>query len=535
MKIFISVFLLFICITPNSLVWGSQQIETIQFPSEDEIAEAYNLGEINLEQFLILTELISNGIENTSFLLDEIPQSLLKFDTTNLEQSFISLQSSRTPHFLLQNQYASYIEEDTRYRNQSSVTYTNKELLAQVTIKREYLDRERFTRRFIAYNPEDKNYNFIFGNFIKRFGLGGLIGYRGKVLSYTDVINKESLLFPDFGGFNGLYFQSKNKALNFEFVTSYNRNAEYSLLTSGTNIELQNSIYPSLITAVNKFKNKLIDKNFDDLKISLYKKFDLKNVSTSFEIGESFNKQKNSYFILSDGLYSASQVKLRYSFWSYGDSFYNFSGGGKTSVISEYEYIESIDYNMLNKRSNQTGAILKSQFALSYDLLLDIATLYAYKNKDSTETELYGQLSKSFVPSLELSVDFLHRIKIRLESMNDVPQKKTQSRFKMKYENNNMYVRNFLSVLKYADSVTYAGFFTDIKLHTANYGIVQLWLNASHFNTTTHQLDYFYAFIRNEFEIQKTISFAFKVSHSYNRTATTRNSNQFSFDISWRI
>ena len=537
MKSYIFVILIVILLFPISPIWGTQQIETILFPSEDEIAEAFYLGEISLEQYLILTELISNGVENASFLLDEIPQSLLKIDTTDEYQAkyFIESHRDKTTHFLISNRYASYIEENSRYRNQTSCSYTSQDFLGHLTVKREFSNRQRFTRRYIAYSPENKNYKLIVGNFVKQFGLGGVIGYSGKMLSYSDEVNTESFLFPDYGGFNGLYGQIINDKIGVQTVTSFNRNNEYSLMTFGLSLQPNSKLLPSVITAYNSFENKVVSKSFDDIKLSLYKKFNYTNGNIAIEFGQSINEQKNSTFFLSDGVYKTNRIKIRYGAWNYNSSFFNFSGGGKTSLISEYQYIKSIDYTMLNKRTNQTGAILKSQIPLANSWQLDIAGLYAYKNVDTTETELYGQVTKELNNSLSFSVDLLQRIKTRIETEDGTSETKTQSRFKCRYQTKKLYIRNYFSVLHYTDEPTYTGYFSEIKINSTHYGTIQFWLNASRFNMTTKQLDYIYAFIKNEIEIQKTISIGFKLSHSYNRHAAKQNSNQFSCDVSWQI
>lgn len=535
-------FLLLIFFITTENIWGTQQIETVVYPSEDEIAEALSLGEISVEQFFILTELITNRVEPTSFLLEQIPQTLLRIDTINVSaekpnqiQYFLSKKHKNIPQVTIRNRYSSYLDENGSTRYQSSLNYKKEQFHLNLILKKEYSGRERFTRRYIAFTSTDKQHNVIVGNFSKRFGLGGIIGYRGKLVSYSDELSSESLLFPDYGGFNGLYTQTNFKNNSLTSVISFNRDANLSVFTKALMLNHKNKNLPSIIIGFHELKNRDINEKFNDLKTSLYKKLEYSNGQISTELIAEFNKQQNSSAVLLEGKHKTNKLYLTYALWNYGESFLNISGGSKTSLISEYVEIENMRYEMLSKRSDQTGGLVKSQVRFASNWQVDVASLYSFKNSDTTEMQLFTQLSRKFQTSTKLSVDFLYRNKERIETDSDRPQKKIQSRLMLVYRQDNFYVRNYISFLNKTDEPTYVGYFSEIKHRSDNYGAIHLWLNFSRMNIESNQLDYFYGFLKNEIPMYNSLYLSFKLSHRYNRSATDKHLNQFSIDMSWQI
>ncbi len=506
MKLKLTLFL-FIIFLSTECIWGSQQIETVVFPSEDEIAEAFSLGEISFEQFIVLTELIANQVEPNSFLLEEIPYSLLRFDTlpanptpTSQEEYFLHQKTIKqnSTEVLIKNQFASYIAEDASSRYQSSIYYTGEQFNYNFILKKEFSGRERFTRRYISFTPTDKRLHITVGNFTKRFGLGGVIGYRGKLLSYSDEIDSESFLFPDYGGFNGVYLLNQMKNYEIHGLTSYSRNDEFSFLTSAIFVQPK-SLLPSLIVGWHEIKNRNLHTKFNDVKTSLYKKVKYLRGFISAEAIADFNNQNNSTALIVDGKHKTKQFYITYSFWNYGDAFLNISGGSKTSLISERVELENLQYDFLSKRSNQTGGLLKSKLQISNNWQADLALISSFKNSDTTEFQVFSQLSRKIQTSTKLSFDFLYRNKERNEINNYSPEKKYQSRFMLVHQTDNYYFRNYLLVLDKTDEPTYIGIFSEVKLRTTNYGKVHLWINMSRFNRDTNHLDYFYTFIKTKF------------------------------------
>jgi len=65
------------------------------------------------------------------------------------------------------------------------------------------------------------------GSFTARLGLGTLFGYRGKLMSCSDKINIESLAYPDYGGYNGMYLIGRVEEVEVQFLGSLVRDESH--------------------------------------------------------------------------------------------------------------------------------------------------------------------------------------------------------------------------------------------------------------------------------------------------------------------
>ncbi len=526
-------------IISTEICWGVQQIETIVFPSEDEIVEALILGEISIEQFYILTEIISTGVIQSSFLLDEIPTSLFRVDTTisqnNQTKYFITSVNKKSAFVTIQNRYTSYLNENASTRMQSSVRFDKDDFDFNIILRKEFSGRERFVRRSIAFKPVGNSYSLIVGNFSKRFGLGGVIGYRGKLLSYSDEIDSESLLFPDYGGFNGLYVLKTFDNDTLETVFSYNRDEDFSVFTNS--FMYTHEKFPSVIISLNEIKNRMNNKKFSDLKTSFYKRYKYKSGEISTELVTEFNKKNNSIAFLIDGKHKTIKQYIKYSFWKYGKAFVDISGGSKTSLISEKVYLDtdSVNYMVSSKRSDQIGGLLKQKISLSHQWNIDVASLYSFKNSDTTELQFYGEVLRKIKSKKSLSIDFLFRRKVRNTDNLSTPFDKTQYRLLFIYAPEKLYVRTYLSYIDKTEELSYSGIFSELKYRSNNFGLIHLWLNINRLNYHTNQLDYFYGFLKNQINLYNSLSLSFKISHRYNRLTTDKYQNQFSIDVKWKL
>ncbi|TET93657.1 MAG: hypothetical protein E3J26_05955, partial [Candidatus Zixiibacteriota bacterium] len=196
----------------------SQEPSTSVYPSEDELLEALRLGEIDSSQYLILQEIIVHGIDSTNVhLLDEIPN--LSFFLTDPKLLITSLEKEQKAGFFkpaprtgrptgtFGYKYYQELEQEGRAQYRSSGRFRfNDHFEAAYKLHREYTGRERFVSRRLVYkNRQGRLKELVLGNFSRRLGAGTIFGYRGKLLEFSDRIDEESFLFPDYGGYNGLY------------------------------------------------------------------------------------------------------------------------------------------------------------------------------------------------------------------------------------------------------------------------------------------------------------------------------------------
>lgn len=228
-----------------------QELSTSVFPSEDELYESYNLGEISYEQYLILKELAGRKIDSTNcHLLDEIPNLSFfqgyKFSPDNyLEKEQAALFVGRDLwdkqiKGTVDYKYYQELEKEGRDKYQSSIKFKiNRQYDFSLKLQREYSGRERIIERSFSYKKDSGGLRELrVGNYSCRMGLGTIFGYRGKIFDFADEIDEESWLFPDYGGYNGLYARFRQGMFQTEILTSVVRDRDYSMVSTGSMLSL---------------------------------------------------------------------------------------------------------------------------------------------------------------------------------------------------------------------------------------------------------------------------------------------------------
>ncbi|MEE8404199.1 MAG: hypothetical protein V3S17_02285, partial [candidate division Zixibacteria bacterium] len=219
-------------------------MSTIVYTSEDELQEAFLNGEIDFVQLITMIELIRFGIDSTRYyLFDEIPNLSFILGKEQLpqpklrEQQQLAFISSAEPSnriaAVLSHSFSRKLIEGSKSRYRTSLKlrgYNGFE--ATIRLHREYSGSERIVYRNLKYTSrKNKLKSIVLGSFTKRLGLGTVLGYRGNILDYSTRIDSESLLFPDYGGYNGLNLNFETHNIGSELVVSYLQDSTYSLTT----------------------------------------------------------------------------------------------------------------------------------------------------------------------------------------------------------------------------------------------------------------------------------------------------------------
>lgn len=216
---------------------SGQELSTIVLPSEDEAREAMENGEITFQQYLLLCEIILHGIDSSSlYLLDEIPNLvyLRKSDsslTDPLEQeqqagfrtrTSVARSGSGRVRGRLGYRFYQRLEEDEQswYRSFADLVVADR-YRVRFRINREKSGRERVVSRSVSYvSRSGPLRRLTLGSFTTRLGLGTLFGHAGKRLDFSRAIDNESLLYPDYGGYNGLLIKTVSGQLAVEGLLS---------------------------------------------------------------------------------------------------------------------------------------------------------------------------------------------------------------------------------------------------------------------------------------------------------------------------
>ncbi|KAA3634740.1 MAG: hypothetical protein DWP97_06415 [Calditrichaeota bacterium] len=519
---------------------AEQKTDAFLFPSEDELFESYLLGEITYDEYIRLLDIVTNGVEEDMLTLtDELSLELLEkyfSPDDSLNQDKSEKHSLSSQQLKYKHSYASYLEENARSRYQSNFKYSQYNLSVDLTLRREFSGRERLIHRAVQIRDVSPAIHEIrIGNISKKFGLGTALGYHGKNVSFSDYLNFESLLYPDNGGYNGLYIDSRFDTYRCEILGSLVRDAEYAFSTFGAGLTKQfEQTDISFIPVVTSVKNRANQTTVTDYKSSFYLNYTPNRHRFKIETVVGKIKDNSELAIVTDNKIKRESDKIEFSGWYYSRSYIDLTGGSRTSLMSEKAEIDDVDYSFYTKRKNQMGMLTKYEREISDSWNVSQSVLYAFKSSDSTELQTFSQIQKSLNKKLSLYYDFSFRDKARF-SMQEGSYFKRNHRFGIKLYTTNSYIRCYMSHEIKTGEDPVVGLFGEYKLNSQSFGLLHLWMNIGRYNLETKRTDYIYFFIRNKIDLTNWGKIDIKLSHRYGRKSTSTNSNQITMTFECAI
>ena len=522
----------------------SQELSTEVYPSEDELYLALAAGEIDYYQFLILREVIRTGIDATNrHLLDEVPNlSYFHGDTISLSTSLQKEQQSVFDprvradvgtHGEFRYRYYRYLEEASESQYRGSIRWSLANWTTSLFIQRDHSGVERIARRCVAFRrSEGRLRELRLGNYTRRLGLGTAFGYRGKLLDFSERLEGESFLFPDYGGYNGLYVKMQMRAVQLQLLSSFNRDADHSLTTvAGMAAWKMGSFSPGVIVGVNRLSNRHSDKSLYDAKIAPSARYRYRGGYTAMEICAQSGKRTGWGGILIEGRHRFSTAQIKYAAWSYGDSYLDLSGGSKSGRSRRTIYLEDVDFELSDKRSGHQGGMIRTIVLVSDRIQLVNSLLYSGQHRDSSDLQLLSGLLRQFHPRLSLRADHLVKSSRRLVAGDTVGATSHRTRLEVRFITGQAAIRGYIAYNTKSGRSDYISAFMHLDYRTARAGRLQLWSNLARLDGRNGTVDYWYLFLRNEQTLWDGMIMAVKMSRTYDRDAGERHRTTLSLEV----
>ncbi len=531
------------------LFWGltsissSQELSTSVFPSEDELLEALNLGEIDAALFITLQEIYLRGVDSSRLHeLDGVPNLVYVAGTGNDRLSRLEIEQfaplllgsgSRRPFYgLVRHKYYQYLDGDvgSRYRT-SGYLDLNRHWRAEFALHREYSRRERLVYRSVMYHgPDSFVRELVVGNFSRRLGLGTVFGYRGKLLSFSDRLDMESFLYPDYGGYNGLFISAKRRDVLMQGLVSCNRDSDYSQTSIGGMLTLDaGRISPALVAGVNRIRNRRSGATANDVKLG---------GSLNIEYPSGYNGAeavvqagvRSSFGFVDEGWYRSSRTHWRYALWAYGDDFLDVSSGSKAGGFYRPSILTEVDFEVSNRRGGQKGGLVKSIVTISRQWEMENSFLVSGISDDSLNIEMLWGLTRLVGRTWALRVDFLGKLK-RRRAVDDAQDDITQrTRFQVNYDDRRLSVRGYVGYAHRTDLADMVSLFATTRL-SGQFGYCELWSHIGRYNVIAGRIDYFYGFVSNELPLSERLRLVVKLSHSFNRDVGNEHATVVSAEL----
>lgn len=354
----------------------SQTISSEFYQTEEDLLDGLNQGELTFDQYLELLDLMRRKIDLSSVDSQEVVQipdiqlSDVRDSAENrLEQeklsAFIQPTTKNQKEFQgkLVWQFQQRFSEDKYTKNYFDLNTSLSQNLSFNLEAQNEAENTQIRRRSLQYFVPAKNLNIILGNFQKKLGKGVNIGYR-SYLNFTSASTlsaPNTLIFPLFTRYNGIFINRQNDIFNPSVLYSENRFGVYK----------DQIVAGELLFKFSRFKvgpilswQRISDKNcrFQNSCTSIFGEYQEKN----------FNLSGEAAFLSGGGRGGVGEFHIRqerYSlrgiFWSYSDDFIYPPSGGNANPDYESIDLENLNLSFRSKQSGENGIYLNSSIKIT--------------------------------------------------------------------------------------------------------------------------------------------------------------------------
>ncbi len=506
------------------------------YPDAEVLLEAYQNGELSLGEYLILKEVLLQGVDSTNaHLLDHIP-NLLHYLTdsaslrTGLEeeqaQAFTENVSRRTQGRFRHRYYQS-LEKQSGNRYQSSVVLNGpRQFHLDLQIEKDLNSRERLTRRSLAYSsPVGAVRKLQVGNYSRRLGLGTVAGYRGRLLSTSDHLDGESLLYPDYGGSNGLLVRLQPaQRVSSEMLISINRDVNHRFFSlAGTMNWHRGGFEAGLLSGLNRLQSRLTDERVHDIKLGLIVRQNYRHGYAAVETSSQLGHRRGFGAVVVEGRHRFRRAEVRYASWIYGDDFLDLASGSKAGSVARTDSLPAVGLSFSSRRTGAEGGLLRSMLDMSSHIRTVNALVFSSFDKGTRDLQFLTALIYRFDKHLQVRLDYVQKTKTRLGGSGKTERTDRRTRIEINYAGKNLLLRGYLGYDTETDANDDLAAFMRARLTTDKSGEFEVWSNLSRWNIETRSIAYWYVFFRHSLEFRNGVHTGFKVSHRYSRAATDKH------------
>lgn len=527
------------CLTSSA---SGQGISTLVFPSEDEIRQALERGEIGINEYHRLLELSRTGVDTSAlYLYDEIPN--LSDFLSDYASLWTELESEQAGAFVdtashVSRGYVRYrsgreLVDGGRSRFRSAIRFEpNEHWRIDGRMDREYTGAERIVSRSVEYRSATAALRRVrLGSFTERYGLGTVLGYAGRRLSLEDKLSGESLLYPDYGGFNGGSVSLAFGEWTAGGLVSTVRDQSHRIETvGGTIVRSVGNVDLSVTSAATRLTNRVTESRVSDTKSALTVAYRYKKGTVSAELARQWSEQ-GALAAIGEWRHRLEGGRIGLAAWHYDDRFVGLLSGSKSGSLSRRQTLNEVDYDFSDRRSGQSGFYARTVGQLGRRTDLIITAKGSAIDRDSSEVELLCGLIRGFGRGWELRVDYSLDNTRRLPTTESTEQR---IRFEPSFTDGSVRIRTYIAYTYDHDRTDdteekYWSWFVRATFNLEEGGRVDLWSNAS--RITNGSLAYWYGYVQHEQPLFEAVSVIVKLSHRYSRHSTPSGYTQFSLQV----
>ena len=500
---------------------SGQDLSQTVTPTEDDLLQALELGDIDYSQYQLLLEYALLGVSPPeTYLLDLLPwiaDSWSASDSPAVDSNTTTKQS-RALTGLFRHNASEEVETDGRVRYRTSLRLSpSPGWEVDIRAAREYTGRERLIYRNVRYQNSHRLIRSVtVGNYSERFGLGTIFGYRGKVLHYASSYCEESLLYPDYGGANGLLLQTEIGNVQNSIALSQQRDCHHRIQTVALQSAPGVRYVPALILGVTSVNNRQTGQRLQNYKIGLYKEIREGRSLFAFESAAQEGSAR-SYAALFEGQFVVDRTVVTFAGWAYGDRFETLTSGGKSGPISRSTGLEEIDLVYSDRRAGQEGGYLRTIHGFSERWRLE--NLATYAGFDQTDYRLQWSPAIVFDGNRSWSVrgSYESTLRRRKTDQTGEPERFSRERLEFRIKSDNWRASSYIATTKPASGNRFFSARLQLSLQSVDRGKIDAWLAVDRIDT--ERINYWYGYLRHRSRLFEGVEIGAKLAHRFSRTA----------------
>jgi hypothetical protein len=405
-------------------------------------------------------------------------------------------------------------------------------MFANLSLAREYTGRERVLSRALVYRAESTQVvrRVTVGSFRERFGLGTVVGYRGKLLHYSDLLDGESWLFPDWGGFNGVEVEAVRGRLSTTVIGSFTRDTLHALATLGAQARVDVGPYaPIFIAAVNTLSNRATGRRISVYQGALNLTQERRDQRVALEVFSQIGERKAAGAMV-ECERDFRSAGLLVSGWMYGRGFMDLSSGSRAAGLSMTQEIEAVDFTFSEKRAGQRGVLVKSDLAATAGTTVLGEFLWAARGADTMTAQGLIGVGRKLRHDQAIRIDYQYKTTERLGAADNT---RRRGRIEWDWQTRRLRVRSSVS---FTNETTHGEYWSWLVNVTRAVNRDERWQVWSNWRRLAHaRADYWYGFVSIRQPIFDRVSAGVKLADTYDRTATPRHSASFTLELAAQL
>jgi hypothetical protein len=391
----------FILLFIHSCAVFSQTISSQLYENEEDIEEGFSSGELTYDEYIELLDLLREGVAFNSpqkdrlLFLPDLSQSEIDLSQDTLNPILLS---EKTFHFYpaaksfflpgMLNQTKGRVSIQSRQRFDQNQSYNfiltefklKNKLRFNIQLQKEGSSDPLIKKRWLELSSFPFLKRVVLGNFDKKIGLGLNIGHH-PFLRSEKRDEKNTFLYPLSGRFNGILVESKFDFFSPELILSKNKKSEFSEELWALNLSFSHRGWDfGILRSEGRLRNSSSHSSFYDRNSSFYLKVKKEKIGFAGEYSllNKGGKGWASILTLKDKSYL-----LELSGWSYTDNYLHLFGAGLSNPDYTYIEIEDLGYEYPSREMGEKGIMLKSDYLLYHNLLLNFSYSQWRENIDA--------------------------------------------------------------------------------------------------------------------------------------------------------